>query len=350
MAESPSPVGQATGTAPTIVVQLPAPRRWSSWTTRVLMALLGLSVLANITMYGSFQEYFQAQTPPAESYHSGSKTSRDKIAILSMTGTIMPPFTERLIEQIDKALEDGAVKGVLLSIDSGGGFVADSHQIYARLKKLSEKKPLFVQMKRMAASGGYYIAMGAGTQGKIFAEPTTWTGSIGVIIPRYDVSELASKLGVASDPLKTGEFKDALSPFHPLTENEKKLWENILNQSFDQFLTVIDDNRDTLTMEQIRKLATGEVFTAKDAKQNGLIDEIGFEEEAIAALEKQLGLTEARVVTYHSQTGLIDLIVGSVQTRSAPAGFDPWQMLLESSVPRAYYLCSWWPALPQSSR
>ncbi len=347
MADSPSPAGQSAGTAQTIVVQLPAPRPWSSWTTRVLMALLVLSVLANISMYSSFQEYFQAQTPPAESYYSGSKTSRDKIAILSMTGTIMPPFTERLIKQIDKSLEDDAVKGVLLSIDSGGGFVADSHQIYARLKKLSEKKPVFVQMKRMAASGGYYIAMGAGTRGKIFAEPTTWTGSIGVIIPRYDVSELASKLGVASEPLKTGEFKDALSPFHPLTENEKKLWENILNQSFDQFLTVIDDNRDTLSMEQLRNLATGEVFTAKDAKQNGLIDEIGFEEEAIAALQKQLGLAEARVVTYRSQTGLIDLIVGSVQTRSAPAGFEPWQMLLESSVPRAYYLCSWWPTLPQ---
>lgn len=347
MADSPNPAGQAIGAASTIVVQLPAPRPWSTWTTRILLALLGLSVLANISMYSSFQEYFQAQTPPAESYHSGSKTSRDKLVILSMTGTIMPPFTERLIKQIDKALEDDAVKGILLSIDSGGGFVADSHQIYARLKKLSEKKPVFVQMKRMAASGGYYIAMGAGTQGKIFAEPTTWTGSIGVIIPRYDVSELASKLGVASDPLKTGEFKDALSPFHPLTENEKKLWENILNQSFDQFLTVIDDNRDTLTMEQVRKLATGEVFTAKDAKQNGLIDEIGFEEEALAALQKQLVLADARVVTYHSQTGLIDLIVGSVQTRSAPAGFEPWQMLLESSVPRAYYLCSWWPALPQ---
>lgn len=346
MADSPPPAGQAAGTVPPIVVQLAAPRTRSSWRTRVLLALLGLSILANISMYGSFQEYFAAQTPPTERYHSGSKTSRDKLVILSVTGTIMPPFTERLIEQIDKALKDDAVKGVLLSVDSGGGFVADSHQIYARLLKLSDKKPVFVQMKRMAASGGYYIAMGSGTKGKIFAEPTTWTGSIGVIIPRYDVSQLASKLGVASDPLKTGEFKDSLSPFKPLSDNEKKLWENILNQSFDQFLSVIDDNRDTLTMEQIRRLATGEVFTAKDAKQNGLIDEIGFEDDALAALQQQLGLKEARVVTYHAQTGLIDLFLGSVQTRSAPAGCDAWQMLLESSVPRAYYLCSWWPALP----
>ena len=103
----------------------------------------------------------------------------------------------------------------LLVIDSPGGLVTDSHQIYHRLQKLQKEKPVNVQMKRMAASGGYYIAMGAGPKAKIFAEPTTWTGSIGVILPRYDFSKIAEQYGVASDPIKTGPYKDSLNPLRP---------------------------------------------------------------------------------------------------------------------------------------
>src|SRR5207248_4028218 len=106
---------------------------------------------------------------------------------------------------IKKAKEDANVKGVLLAVDSPGGTVTDSHKIYHQLKELSEKKPVFVSMGSLAASGGYFVAMGAGTQAKIYAEPTTWTGSIGVIIPHYEVTELAEKAGIKALPLKTGE-------------------------------------------------------------------------------------------------------------------------------------------------
>ena len=229
-------------------------------------------------------------------------------------------------------------------VDSPGGLVADSHEIYHELKKLSQEKPLYVQMKRIAASGGYYISMGAGPQGKLYAEPTTWTGSIGVIMPRYNASELAEKLGVKSEPLTTGEFKDTLSPFKPMTDREKELWEHILDQSYQQFMAVIDENRDTLDAEEIKKLATGQVYTAKDAQANGLIDEIGFEEDSLAALQTQLGLSKARVVKYQSPITLIDVLLGSAK---AEAKSQPWQLLLEASVPRAYFYCSWLPPLPE---
>jgi len=121
-------------------------------------------------------------------------------------------------------------------------------------------------MSSLAASGGYFVAMGAGPKSKIFAEPTTWTGSIGVIIPHYEVSDAATKLGIRAAPLKTGEFKDSLSPFRELTPRDKEVWDNILNQSFELFLEVIDENRDTLDMAKTRALATGQVYTAKDAK------------------------------------------------------------------------------------
>src|SRR4029077_5357237 len=120
-----------------------------------------------------------------------------------VNGTIMPPFTKRILQSIDHAKDDKHVKGVVLVVDSPGGLVSDSHQIYHRLKELGKTKPIFVSMKSLAASGGYYVSMGAGEEGRIFAEPTTWTGSIGVIMPRYEVVELAKKVGIDSKPLKT---------------------------------------------------------------------------------------------------------------------------------------------------
>jgi protease IV len=334
------------GTAPqqTIVLQSP-PSFWRSWTMRLLLAALGLSVMFNFGLYGAYRDYFASTEAPLERFHSGSESSRDKIALLQVDGTIMPPFTERLLKQIERVGKDDQVKGVLLVVDSPGGLVADSHEIYHRLKQISEKKPIFVQMKRMAASGGYYIAMGAGPQGRIFAEPTTWTGSIGVIIPRYDFSKLAEKYGIGSDPLKTGEFKDALNPFRPMSDNERKLWENILDQSFQKFIGVIDENRVELDAAAVKVLATGQIFTADDAKQNKLIDEIGYEEDSLKALKEKLKLKEARVIKYKSQQTLVEQLLAS--TAQAKPSIDPWRALIDASVPRALYLCSWWPALPE---
>jgi protease-4 len=328
--------------APTVIVQTQA-GGWRTWMLRFALAALGISVMANIGMFAAFSDYFAAVDPPVERFHSGEEFASDKLVVLTMSGTIMPPYTERLIKQIEQAAKADAAKGVLLVVDSPGGFVADSHQIYHALKKLSAKKPVFVQMKRMAASGGYYISMGAGPDAKIFAEPTTWTGSIGVIIPRYDVSALAEKFGIGSDPLKTGEFKDALSPFRPLTENERKLWENILNQSFEQFIGVIDENRSKLDAEKVKTLATGQIYTAQDAVENGLVDEIGFEDDAIAALKSKLNLTKVRVVTYEHPSSLLDVL----SLNSKAQATNPWRAMLEASVPQALFYCSWFPPLPE---
>lgn len=329
---------------PTVIVQTQPHNQWQTWTLRLVMIALGISVMANIGMFASFQEYFASADPPQEKYHSGDKLASDKIAVLTMNGTIMPPYTERMIEQIKAVEKADAVKGVLLVVDSPGGLVADSHEIYHRLKKLSDKKPVYVQMKRIAASGGYYIAMGGGTNAKIYAEPTTWTGSIGVIIPRYDVTKLAEKFGVDSAPIKTGEFKDALSPFRPLSDNERKVWDNIIGQAFEQFRDVIDTNRDTMNAEQVLAVATGEVFTAKDAKAKGLIDEIGYEEDSLEALKSKLGLKSARVVTYSHPLTLADVLLGAT---AKATGSDRWKAVMEATVPKALYFCSWLPPLPE---
>lgn len=325
---------------PTIVVQTAQPpARRRVWFVRLLLLALASSALLNAALYSSFSEYFTNVAPPTERFHSGDSRADAKIVLLKVTGTLMPPFTGRILKKIQRATEDNQVRAVVLVIDSPGGLVADSHQIYHSMEKLRRHKPIYVAMKRMAASGGLYIAMGAGEKGKIFAEPTTWTGSIGVIIPRYDISKLAEKLGVVADSLKTGEFKDSLSPFRPLSDEERQLWDAIIGDALERFLHVISDNRSRLDYETVKtKLATGQVFTAAEALENGLIDEIGYEEDVIEAMRQELGLETVRVVTYEFPTDLLDLLTGLSAHQQQKS---EWQNWLDATVPRAMYFCSW---------
>jgi protease-4 len=197
-------------------------------------------------------------------------------------------------------------------------------------------------MKRLAASGGYYLAMGIGTEGRIFAEPTTWTGSIGVIIPRYNAAELASKIGVTVEPLVTGPLKSSLNPFRDLSDQEQEVWAAILKDSFDRFVGVIEQNRSTLDDEQVRQLATGQIYTTSQAIEHGLVDEVGYEEEALEALAQSLGLSEYEVIEYSSTPTLLDVILsGTVQ---AKPGFK--EELRSATVPKAMYYCSWNPWVP----
>ena len=150
------------------------------------------------------------------------------------------------------------------------------------------------------------------------------------------------KWGIDSAPLKTGEFKDSLDPLRTLTDRERNLWSSILDESFQRFVKIIADNRQPLDEAQVKELATGQVFTAEQAKANGLIDEIGDEEVALEALKTKLGLTKARVVEFDNPVSLLSLLLGSAQPRDPESQF---RKLLEMSVPRAMYFCGSAPAL-----
>ncbi|MFG0333798.1 MAG: signal peptide peptidase SppA, partial [Maioricimonas sp. JB049] len=305
---------------------------------RLLLIGLTVSVLANFAQFASYQEYVSSGDGPNERFESGELAADEKIAIVEISGTIMPPFTERILKTIEHVAEDEAVKGVVLAIDSPGGLVADSHQIYHRLQELRAKKPMVVTMERIAASGGYYVAMGAGPDAEIFAEPTTWTGSIGVIVPRYNLTGLAQKIGVESDSLQTGKFKDTLNPLREMTADERAMWGEIIDDAFLRFKTVIADNRPELDLEEVGNLATGQIYTAEQSVKSGLVDRIGYRDDAIEALKGRLGLSEVRVVRYSYPATLIDLLTASAQARSTP---DLWKQVLEAQVPRAMYFCGW---------
>lgn len=330
---------------PTIIIQQPGRR----WLVVLLLMALFFSGMLNLGLMASFAEYMGETDGPNEKFHSGDVLAESKIARISANFMIMNPYTDRIKKMIDHARDDDAVKGVLLVIDSPGGLVSDSHEIYHRIQLLAEKKPVYVQMKGIAASGGYYIAMGAGPKAPIYVEPTTWTGSIGVIIPRYDATELASKVGVTADSLTTGPLKDTLNPFKEMSEREREVWKGILEDSFDRFLTVIDQNRPDLTMEQIREIATGQVYTADQAVANGLVDEISFEEDTLQKLQADLGLETVRVVDYEHQQTFSEILMGASAPRQN-ISIDPFDRILEASTPRAMYLFGWQQGLSSASR
>jgi protease IV len=324
---------------PLIVVQQPR-RRFGTW---LLLLVLVISIIFNVMLFSWYHTYF-SYGDVTEKFHSGDPLVADRIALITVEGTIMPPFTGHVLKAIEQASKDDNVKGVVLVVDSPGGLVADSNEIYHALRKLDtdKHKPVNVCMKRLAASGGYYVSMGAGPDGVIFAEPTCWTGSIGVILPHYDISKLAETVGVKEDSLKTGPYKDTLSFFRPVSDTDKKLWMEVLDETLDRFLEVIAGSRKGLDQKKIREMATGQVFTAKQAKDRKLIDQIGFLDDAIKSLKERLHLQNVRVVTYETSSTFLERLVTSSESARPEAR---WQALLETTVPRAYYLFTSLPGL-----
>ncbi len=308
---------------------------------RMRWVVIGVLLLSLATNWGQYSLWQATRGGgPIEVHHSGEEGAEARLALIPVVGVIMPPLTGRVLSMIERAEQDESIKGLVLAIDSPGGLVADSHQIYHRLEEYREAtgNPVTVTMARMATSGGLYVAMGAGPESRVFAEPTTWTGSIGVIIPRYDVSVLADRFGVAVDPLKTGPFKDSLNPFRPLSEQDRQVWKGILDESFDRFVGVIAENRSGLDADAVRLLATGQIYTSRQALKNGLVDEIGYEDDAISALATQLDLARYDVVTYRLRPGWVDLLVDQIESRDPRQQWAAW---LESGVPQAMYMSSW---------
>ena len=304
---------------------------------RLARVLLTVSLLLNFWLLLG-PGLSTASTEVPEYFLEGTRGATARIAVVSVEGMISPPFTERWIRQLQQAAKDDSVRGVLLSIDSPGGFVADSHQLHRQIELLAAKKPVFVSMKRLAASGGYYIAVAAGESSRIFAEPTTWTGSIGVIIARYNATRLAETAGVKVEPLTTGPLKDTLNPFRDLTPQETQVWDAILKDSFDRFIGVIDAGRKTLNDEDIRKLATGQIYTAKQALDNGLVDELGYQEDAVKALASKLQLEQYELFEYRALPGLIDAVLGATARQPSLS-----EQFAASTVPQAMYFASWNP-------
>jgi protease-4 len=314
---------------------------------KLLLAALGIAVLVIFGLVASYRSYFSPADKPQEKYHSLARHAAQKIAIIDVAGAIMEGdgFVK---QQIDAVKDDTSVVAVVLRINSPGGTVTGSDFIYHHLRQLIDERklPMVVSMGSLCASGGYYVAMAVGDQpDALYAEPMTITGSIGVIMPHYDLSGLLGRWNVKDDSIATGPLKQMGSLTKPMTEEDRKALEAILNDMFAGFKEVVRNGRPKFKADPaaLDAIATGQVFTAKQALDRGLVDKIGFLEDAInrAAELASVSAADVRCVKYVKPTTFVGQLMGA---ESSSPGFSlDYASLLDLAAPRAYYL---WTALP----
>jgi protease IV len=198
-----------------------------------------------------------------------------KVAILEVTGVITE--AEPTLRKLREFRDNDSVKAVVLRIDSPGGAVAPTQEIYTELKRFRKRKPVVASMASVAASGGFYVAMPCNY---IFASPGTLTGSIGVIMNMTDLGDFFNWLKIKQEVVKSGKFKDAGSPFRALTPEERDYFQGVVSNVHGQFKAAILESR-KLKPEQVEEIADGRVFTGEQAKDLGLIDGLGNLEDAI---------------------------------------------------------------------
>jgi protease-4 len=219
------------------------------------------------------------------SIHQGKRQGLANVALVNIYGLISDeevggPFSSstgtnanQMIEAIKEAREDGGIKAILLRINSPGGTAAASAAIYEELMRTRKETDIKIiaSLGDVAASGGYYIASAAH---HIVANPSTVTGSIGVIVRTQNVSPLLDKIGVKTGTFQSGQFKDILSPFRDTKPEEQKILQGVVDESYQQFLEAIVAGRD-MPIEKLKPLADGRIFTGAQAKTKNLVDSLG---------------------------------------------------------------------------
>lgn len=278
----------------------------------------------------------------------GSAASR--IAVLEVEGAIQdtgeasPLFGatgynhEFFMEQLEQIKEDDTVKAVMLKVNSPGGGVVESAEIYDEITEIQEEtgKPFYVSMGAMAASGGYYIAAPAD---KIFVNKETLTGSIGVIMQSVNYGELAERYGVDFVTIKSGPYKDIMSPTRDMTEEERALLEEMLDDSYQSFVDIIVEGRD-MPEDEVLAVADGRIMNGRQAVEANLADDFGYEEDVIAQLRADFDLSNAQVFEYGTSESWGSLF--AVKVQSLFGNDIETQMLTklmtEYSSPRMMYL------------
>ncbi|WLR50223.1 signal peptide peptidase SppA [Bacillus tianshenii] len=276
-------------------------------------------------------------------------TKQGKIVVLNVNGTIQdtgnvqgmfsaPGYNHRkFLRMIEHAGEDKSVKGVILRVNSPGGGVVESAEIHDKLTKFKKQydKPLYVSMGSMAASGGYYISTPAD---KIYASPETLTGSLGVIMQGMNYAELADELGIEFETIKSGKYKDIFSPYRDMSEEERKILQSMVDNSYEGFVDVIAKGR-SMSEEEVRKIADGRIYDGRQAKKLGLIDSFGYFDDTISALRKDEKLGNVKVVQYEENFGLPSFLAASAESMmSSKSEIELLRMFSQPNAPRLMYL------------
>ena len=294
-----------------------------------LGCMIGAGIGAGIAAFFFFGFIFLLILIGSFGSSESGTVSQDHIARIDVEGMITSAgdmgwagtgvsMVERVAADLKKAVDNKAAKAIVIRINSPGGEVTASDVLYHHVKKASKKKPVIVYMDSMAASGGYYIACGAK---EIYANETTLTGSIGVIISTINYNQLFEKLGLESMVFTSGKFKDSMSGGRPMREDEKELVQGLVDDIYERFLKVVKEARPQIPDAQLRAdIADGRIFTGANAKNKKLVDEIGYIDDTYDRARELGKAPKAEVIRYHQAVSLFDAIGMSARARAQNPG------------------------------
>jgi protease IV len=274
----------------------------------------------------------------------------DKIAVVDIDGVLLNSSETSwmgsrenpvsvYMEKLQKAAGDQDVKAVVLRINSPGGTVGASDLMYHQIREFKRhtNKPVVAYIMDVGASGGYYVACGCDG---IMAQPSCVTGSIGTIMQTMSFAGTMTLLGIRAEAIKSGDLKDMGSPLKDLRPEERKVLQELIMHFYGNFLDVVEKGRPKLSRAQIEQLADGRVYTAEQAKQNGLIDRIGYPPEAIRWAKELAGLKKVKAVMYHRPVSFKPTIYASAETSAAKPALINIELprWLRSEGPQFMYL------------
>ncbi len=297
------------------------PRKKTSIWKILFVILFILSVIGNVILLGTvalvaaFSSGGSTNEFQEESIMSGSKGS--KIGVIRIEGVINMETADTVIRQLDKASKDSKVSGIIIRTITPGGSVVASDEIHHAITryKAVTGKPVIAFMQGLAASGGYYTSVACD---EIIAEPTTITGSIGVIMQTFTLEELfKDKLGIESVTMKSGRRKDWPTTFSKVSDEQKEyLMNKLIMPAYDRFVTLIAKGRDGLNVEQVKALGDGSIYHANEALKNGLIDQIGYMEDAINLISDLAGVKNPYVFEYKKEFRFSSILGAESKSKS----------------------------------
>ncbi len=297
---------------------------------------------------------FPRTSPLEEVVLSGE--GRDKILLVEVSGVLTSAkpsgvfdrlfdrlsLPARFKEELAKAEDDEAVKAIVLRINTPGGTVTASDIVYHEIQELKETReiPVIASIMDLGTSGGYYVAMAAD---QVVAHPSSVTGSLGVIMLTLNASGLLEKIGVRANAVTSGPHKDMGSPFRTMTERDRAIFQSVIDNFYDRFLRVIEQGRPNLKPETIRQLADGRIYSAVQAQDLGLVDMIGYVDDAIGLAKEKAGIGDAQVVMYRRAGGYHPNIYAQGPGGLAPTDWGvpklaPVSSLLAGGTPAFMYL------------
>lgn len=249
--------------------------------------LTGLLVLGGIMLFfwGGITLFVASLTSPAKS----ELFLKEGIGVIEVKGVILE--AEEILENLVAFREEPKIRAIVLRIDSPGGAVGASQEIYDEIRRTGKVKPVVASLGSVAASGGLYVSLGAG---KIVANPGTLTGSMGVILKFANLEGLFDKIGYKNEVVKSGRLKDIGSPSRPMTAEERQMLQGMIDIVQSQFVQAVAESR-SLPAEQVRKIADGRIFSGEQAKEYGLVDQLGNFSDAVMLAAELAGMKDEKM-------------------------------------------------------